>query len=295
MSLGENLQFLRKKENITQEQLAERLEVSRQSVSKWESDTTYPEMDKLLQICELFRCSMDDLLQKDISAVYVEDKAHYDSHINQFSKMIALGVGLILLGISVSQFLSIGLAPEAEALSDAVLLIFVIFAVAIFIVMGLRHSEFERKNPYIEDFYSEEEIDRFHKKFPVMIVTGVVLILIGMVISTVGDSILPKEDELVNSVFFLFITAAVPILVYAGMQKGKYNIKEYNKQHDKESKEYKKEQLFGAVCGCIMLVAFMIYLVCGFGFDAWGMPAALILPVGGIICGIVYLFMNIKK
>lgn len=295
MSLGENLQFLRKKENITQEQLAERLEVSRQSVSKWESDTTYPEMDKLLQICELFRCSMDDLLQKDISAVYVEDKAHYDSHINQFSKMIALGVGLILFGISVSQFLSIGLAPEAEALSDAVLLIFVIFAVAIFIVMGLRHSEFERKNPYIEDFYSEEEIDRFHKKFPVMIVTGVVLILIGMVISTVGDSILPKEDELVNSVFFLFITAAVPILVYAGMQKGKYNIKEYNKQHDKESKEYKKEQLFGAVCGCIMLVAFMIYLVCGFGFDAWGMPAALILPVGGIICGIVYLFMNIKK
>lgn len=295
MSLGENLQFLRKKENITQEQLAERLEVSRQSVSKWESDTTYPEMDKLLQICELFRCSMDDLLQKDISAVYVEDKVHYDSHINQFSKMIALGVGLILFGISVSQFLSIGLTPEAEALSDAVLLIFVIFAVAIFIVMGLRHSEFERKNPYIEDFYSEEEIDRFHKKFPVMIVTGVVLILIGMVISTVGDSILPKEDELVNSVFFLFITAAVPILVYAGMQKGKYNIKEYNKQHDKESREYKKEQLFGAVCGGIMLVAFMIYLVCGFGFDAWGMPAALILPVGGMICGIVYLFMNIKK
>lgn len=295
MSLGENLQFLRKKENITQEQLAERLEVSRQSVSKWESDTTYPEMDKLLQICELFRCSMDDLLKKDISAVYVEDKAHYDAHFNQFSKMIALGVGLILFGISVSQFLSIGLAPEIKALSDAVLLIFVIFAVAIFIVMGLRHSEFERKNPYIEDFYSEEEIDRFHKKFPVMIVTGVVLILIGMVISTVGDSILPKEDELVNSVFFLFITAAVPVLVYAGMQKGKYDIKEYNKMHDKESKEYKKEQLLWTVCGCIMLVAFMIYLICGFGFDAWGMPAALILPVGGIICGIVCLFMNIKK
>lgn len=42
MSLGENLQFLRKRENMTQEQLAEALEVSRQSVSKWESDSTYP-------------------------------------------------------------------------------------------------------------------------------------------------------------------------------------------------------------------------------------------------------------
>lgn len=49
MSLGENLQFLRKRENMTQEQLAEALEVSRQSVSKWESDSTYPETDKLMQ------------------------------------------------------------------------------------------------------------------------------------------------------------------------------------------------------------------------------------------------------
>lgn len=48
MSLGENLQFLRKRENMTQEQLAEALEVSRQSVSKWESDSTYPETDKLM-------------------------------------------------------------------------------------------------------------------------------------------------------------------------------------------------------------------------------------------------------
>ena len=50
MSFGENLQFLRKQKNITQEQLAERLEVSRQSVSKWESSQSYPEMEKLLQI-----------------------------------------------------------------------------------------------------------------------------------------------------------------------------------------------------------------------------------------------------
>ena len=146
MSLGENLQFLRKKENITQEQLAEKLEVSRQSVSKWESDTTYPEMDKLLQICEIFRCSMDDLVRKDISVIYVEDKAQYDAHMNRFSKRIALGVGLILFGICVSRFLQIGMPPE-EKLMTAVFLIFLIIAVAIFIVAGMQHSEFERKNP----------------------------------------------------------------------------------------------------------------------------------------------------
>lgn len=98
MSLGENLQFLRKKENITQEQLAEQLEVSRQSVSKWESDTAYPEMDKILQICDLFHVSMDNLVRKNVSLVYVGDKTEYDNHMNVFSKMMAIGVGLILFG-----------------------------------------------------------------------------------------------------------------------------------------------------------------------------------------------------
>ena len=54
MSLAENLQFLRKQKNITQEQLAEQLEVSRQSVSKWESAQSYPEMEKLLQSAVCF-------------------------------------------------------------------------------------------------------------------------------------------------------------------------------------------------------------------------------------------------
>ena len=224
MSLGENLQFLRKKENITQEQLAEKLEVSRQSVSKWESDTTYPEMDKLLQICEIFRCSMDDLVRKDISVIYVEDKAQYDAHMNRFSKRIALGVGLILFGICVSQFLQIGMPPEGK-LMTAVFLIFLIIAVAIFIVAGMQHSEFERKNPYIEEFYTEEEIDRFNRKFPVMVVTGVVLILVGMIVSSLGEGGLQAEKEFADSLFFLFISVAVPILVYAGIQKGKFDMR----------------------------------------------------------------------
>ena len=45
MSLAENLQYLRAREGVTQEQLAERLDVSRQSVSKWESGASFPEMD----------------------------------------------------------------------------------------------------------------------------------------------------------------------------------------------------------------------------------------------------------
>ena len=66
MKFGENLQKLRKEKGISQEQLAEQLGVTRQSVSKWESGNSYPEMDKIVAICNLFHCDMDVLINKDI-------------------------------------------------------------------------------------------------------------------------------------------------------------------------------------------------------------------------------------
>ena len=61
MSFRANLQYLRAQRNLTQERLAMLLGVSRQAISKWESEKAYPEMDKLLMICDLFGCTLDDL------------------------------------------------------------------------------------------------------------------------------------------------------------------------------------------------------------------------------------------
>ncbi len=59
MSFGRNLQYFRKLGgNMTQEALAEKLGVSRQTVSKWEMDAANPEMDKALEICKIFTCSL---------------------------------------------------------------------------------------------------------------------------------------------------------------------------------------------------------------------------------------------
>lgn len=66
MTLGEKLVKMRKEENYTQEQLAEILKVSRQSVSKWETDLAYPETEKLIELGKLFNCSMDYLLKDEI-------------------------------------------------------------------------------------------------------------------------------------------------------------------------------------------------------------------------------------
>lgn len=67
MKFSEKLIKLRKENKLSQEQLASKLDVSRQAVSKWESGQTYPEMDKLLALCKLFKCSLDDLTNDEIS------------------------------------------------------------------------------------------------------------------------------------------------------------------------------------------------------------------------------------
>ena len=67
MSFGKNLQYLRQLSgNMTQETLAEKLNVSRQTISKWEVDAANPEMDKALEICKIFNCSLDNLFREEM-------------------------------------------------------------------------------------------------------------------------------------------------------------------------------------------------------------------------------------
>ena len=63
MSLGKNIQYLRKINKLKQDQLAEKMGVSRQTISRWESDEVTPELPKLVEMCSLFSCNMDELVR----------------------------------------------------------------------------------------------------------------------------------------------------------------------------------------------------------------------------------------
>lgn len=67
MSLGKNIQYLRKQKRITQEELAEIMSVSRQTISRWESDEIIPELNKLTALSDVFSCSLDALVKEDMS------------------------------------------------------------------------------------------------------------------------------------------------------------------------------------------------------------------------------------
>ena len=66
MNFGENLYNLRKKQKMSQEKLAEKVGVSGQSVSKWENGTAYPEMNRILELCKIFHCQLNDLVNDKI-------------------------------------------------------------------------------------------------------------------------------------------------------------------------------------------------------------------------------------
>lgn len=74
MKFGENLKRIRKDKKMSQEELAEKVNVSRQAVSKWETGEAYPEMNNILELCKIFNCKINDLVHTDMEDVSSLDK-----------------------------------------------------------------------------------------------------------------------------------------------------------------------------------------------------------------------------
>ena len=82
MTIGQKISILRNSVKLSQEQLAEQLDVSRQSVSKWESDASYPEIAKIIQLSSLFNVSIDDLLDTSYTARKLSEMGYSFSKIS---------------------------------------------------------------------------------------------------------------------------------------------------------------------------------------------------------------------
>ena len=88
MTLGEKIAKQRKELNYTQEQLADILGVSRQSISKWESDIAYPETDKLIELGKMFDCSMDYLLKEEITEKHSIQISGFTEKVKKISRKV---------------------------------------------------------------------------------------------------------------------------------------------------------------------------------------------------------------
>lgn len=100
MKFGDNLKILRKSKKMSQEDLAEKVKVSRQSVSKWETGEAYPEMNNILELCKIFHCHINDLvndsiidmdsLDEEIKMSVVKFKREQQQKMKSLSKAISI-------------------------------------------------------------------------------------------------------------------------------------------------------------------------------------------------------------
>ena len=97
--LSERIYKFRRKSGLSQEQLAEKIGVSRQAISKWESGTSAPELEKLLALSDCFSITLDELV-KDETANQEASEAPLKSRENKASKVaeMKVGIGLCLIG-----------------------------------------------------------------------------------------------------------------------------------------------------------------------------------------------------
>ena len=106
MDLGHKILQLRKNSNLSQEQLAEKMNVTRQTISKWELNETTPDIRQAKEISKLFKISLDELTNNDIKDIFVEKVSNTEKMAGLVLKGIKL-LGIIFLVILVIDIISL--------------------------------------------------------------------------------------------------------------------------------------------------------------------------------------------
>ena len=215
MILADKITELRKKNGWSQEELADKLGVSRQSISKWESAQSVPDMSRILKMSELFGVSTDLLLKDNLEltedrvlapaetteeygtarAVPMEEADAFLSFRDQFSGRIAVGVLLCILSpvllIVLSGMQSGGLLAITETTAVAigliVLLLMVGCAVAIFVTASLKGQRYEYleketiDTAYGVDGMVKDRREKYRPSYSIQIVVGIVLCVLSSI------------------------------------------------------------------------------------------------------------------
>ncbi|WP_350454261.1 helix-turn-helix transcriptional regulator [Slackia heliotrinireducens] len=324
MSFRNNLQYLRSTRSMTQEQLAMMVGVSRQSVTKWESERAYPEMDKLLKISQIFDCTIDELVQGDLThrdiqpekAMPVDMSSDSIGYVDRFkvhARLISIGVGCFIIGCGLGLLLTgllqtMGFSTQVEILLPILVLAFVIAGLAFVIPESTRHTLFMKEHPYIIDFFSSEERMENGVRTSRGIVLGTGIILASLILVFVFgervDGIEPLE-EIVSGIMLIGIAVGVGFIVYFGILSDMTNIAEYNVSalceltdeeavellDDRDASERERllakrriNKIVGASCGITMIVATIAGLALLFSEFEFFWMAWC---VGGLICAVI--------
>ena len=321
MILGDKIMNLRKKNSWSQEELAEKLGVSRQSISKYESAQAVPDMEKILKLSRIFGVTTDYLIKDEIEDLefseedYEEDikliklsmeEANEYLDLKEVSgRNIAFGVSLcvispvILLLLSQAYESNLISVPEnvVDGISLTVLFLFVIGAIGIFIreAMKLKKYEFIENEgidtAYGVDGMAKDRAEKFHDSYARDNILGV-LILVASVIPIFIGMIFSVEDMpmMISVVVMLFLIAiGVNLLIRANTFMNSINAILEEGDYSKKNKKLKRK--LGPFCSIYWIAATVIYLAYSFLTNNWD-RSWIVWPLAGVCFPIYYIILK---
>ena len=263
MIFADKLIQLRKKNGLSQEELADKVGVSRQAVSKWESAQSIPDIDKIIMLSGLFGVSTDFLLKDELEAedsIPLEEEKKKVSismanecmtKMGKMSKLIAFGVVLCVCSpiilILLSGLSDYGYVKESIAVLFGFIFLFslITIAVVLFVYAGLQINEYEtlKKEEFdleygVKGIVTEKKKD-FKNKYNTLIILGIILCFIGVII-LVSFAVALNDLFVIIAVCVLLLCSAVAsyMFTYAGLLMETFNLllKEEEYSKDKRAK-----------------------------------------------------------
>ena len=297
MNLAEKIAELRKQNNWSQEELAERLDVSRQSVSKWEGGVSTPELEKLVRLSEIFGVSVDSLLKDDTEPLPAEsnerprrvsrEEAESFMELTQRTgERIALGVSLCIVSplLLILSQRELGILPAALGISLGVLIITVAAAVMLIVSGGIKLEKYEyieKENLQLDEKTAALVRERKSSNESSLIRTltaGIALCILSAVPVVIAAAT-PFENI---SIALLLIIAAVGVnlIIRAGMVRVSFDKLLEEGDYTRQRKHCEKyTALFTKIYWCTITA---IFLAISFVTDAWD-KTWIIWPVTGVL------------
>lgn len=325
MTLSKKITEERKKKGWSQEDLADKLGISRQAVSKWESSSSVPDLQKVVQMAELFGVSTDYLLkdnecpnekleQKEEELYrltleeansFLEMKQNASLWIANATSICILSPVLLILLSSLTQGPNRKISDGVAAgLGCTVLFSMVAVAVFIFITKGLKMNEFNHLTELSFKAESEvialakEKLDKYKDKYLRYTAIGVVICITSIIPIIIAGAFDASDSICLLCVAFLFalISIGVNIIIRVGIIKGSYDtLLQQGEFTATEKHARKKLSAFSSIYWCL---ATAIYLAWSFWTARWNFTW-LVWPVAGVLyatlAGIARIVMKVDE
>ncbi|MEI3218561.1 MAG: helix-turn-helix transcriptional regulator [Lachnoclostridium sp.] len=318
MDLADKIIMLRKKNGWSQEELAEKVGVSRQAVSKWEGDQSVPDLGKLILLSQIFEVSTDYLLKEEMKeeAAVAEavDTLRWDAEetagryvsLARAEEFLAvkketagrIAAGVFLCILSPVGLLLLGAASETGRLAMSenaaggcgviLLLIMIAAAVAVFISCGMKTGKFEflDREPFVAESGVErlvrERQEQYRGTYTKFCIAGVCICILSAV-PLMAATFVGEDDFLTIAAVcgtLLLVGIGVVLLISVGIKWD--SMQKLLQEGEYTAKQKKKNQKGAAFSAIYWLVATAIYLGYSFYTDAWD-RSWIVWPVAGVL------------